>query len=228
MGTRSDCPGGSGACQLAGAPPSSAPSSIEGEGSARAGDARFPPARERWGGGVNPRPIWPCLASFTPNRAMEMRPVWPRSGPPLTRTRWASRPWLWPWLASSGVPRSGETFNSVPFRSISFHSLSSARAEDARFLPSRERRGVLLGFRSFLSLISPLSRAVVQECAGVGTPHTLARYGPIWPDSLVGACAPSWGCEVPAFVGTTSCLRRNDVCNQCTDWRGDGAMGSCR
>ena len=91
-------------------------------------------------GGVNPGPIWPCLASFTPSRAMEMRPVWPRFGPPLTRTRWASRPWLWPWLASSGVPRSGETFNSVSFSLIWSHFLSSAQAGDARFPPSRERR----------------------------------------------------------------------------------------
>ena len=74
--------------------------------------------------GVNPGPIWLCLASFTPSRAMEMRPVWPRFGSPLTRTRWASRPWLWPWLASSGVPRSGETFISVSYSLIESHSLS--------------------------------------------------------------------------------------------------------
>ena len=76
------------------------------------------------GGGVNPGPIWPCLAPFTPSRAMEMRPVWPRFGLPLTRTRWASWPWLWPWLASSGVPRSGEIFISVSYSLIESHSLS--------------------------------------------------------------------------------------------------------
>ena len=42
-------------------------------------------------------------------------------GTPLTRTRWASRPWL----ASLRVARSDETFNSVPFCSISFHCLPS-------------------------------------------------------------------------------------------------------
>ena len=42
-------------------------------------------------------------------------------------------------------------------------------------------------FWSFLSLIPPLPRADAQECSGVGTPHTVARFGPIWPDSLVAA-----------------------------------------
>ena len=36
------------------------------------------------------------------------------------------------------------------------------------------------------------------------------------------------GCEVPAFAGTTSFRRVNDVCNQCKGWGGDDAMGSCR
>ena len=36
------------------------------------------------------------------------------------------------------------------------------------------------------------------------------------------------GCEVPAFAGTTRILRLNDACDQCTGWRDDGAMGSCR
>ena len=42
-----------------------------------------------------------------------------------------------------GLLRRGQerqTFNSLPFASISFHSLSSTRGQDARFPPSRERR----------------------------------------------------------------------------------------
>ena len=62
-----------------------------------------------------------------------------------------------------------------------------------RLLPSREKGPagdvptIFARFWSFLSLTSPLPRAVVQECAGVGTPHTLARYGPIWPDLPLAA-----------------------------------------
>ena len=67
-------------------------------------------------------PIWPCSASFTPNGEAGNEATVASLGPPLTRTRWASRPWLWPWLASSGVARSGETFNSVSFSRISSHS----------------------------------------------------------------------------------------------------------
>ena len=70
----------------------------------------------------------------------------------------------WSRLASSGVARSGETFNSLPFASISTHSLSSMPwgftrtlawipafagmtgqgAGDARFPPSRERRSAFV------------------------------------------------------------------------------------
>ena len=58
---------------------------------------------------------WPS-ASFTPT-VLEMRPPWPRLA---TRTRWATRPWLWPWLASLRVARSDETFNSVAFGCIPY------------------------------------------------------------------------------------------------------------
>ena len=85
--------------------------------------ARFPPAQGTTkGGGVNPGPIWPCLASFTPTAEAGNEATVASFGPPLTRMQWACRPWLWPCLASLRVARSGETFNSVPFGSISFHS----------------------------------------------------------------------------------------------------------
>ena len=66
--------------------------------------------------------IWPCSASFTPNGEAENEATVVSLGPPLTRTRRASVASWWPWLASSGVARSGETFNSVAFGCISFHS----------------------------------------------------------------------------------------------------------
>ena len=61
-------------------------------------------------------------------------------------------------------------------------------------------------FWSFRSLIAPLPRAVVQEFAGVETPHTMARYGPIWPD-LPLAVGPERGAPLP-LARTTGCLRR--------------------
>ena len=88
------------------------------------------PSREKGSGrlhgndgrGLNPGPIWPCLASFTPTVEAGNGATVASFGTPPTRTRWASRPWLWPWLASSGVTRSGETFNSVAFGCISLLS----------------------------------------------------------------------------------------------------------
>ena len=77
--------------------------------------------------GLIPGPIWPWLASFTPTAEAENEATVVSFGTPLTRMRWATRPWLWPWWASSRVARSGETLNSVAFGCISLHSLSSAR-----------------------------------------------------------------------------------------------------
>ena len=102
------------------------------DSSLRWSDARFPSARERRGqgtgmrgsrlhgndGGVNPGLIWPCLALFTPTVEAENEAGVASFGPPVTRRHWAS----WPWLASSGVAVSGETFNSVAFGCISSHS----------------------------------------------------------------------------------------------------------
>ena len=120
------------------------------------------PSRERRGPGVRreepshfrsfpiiPRPRskggepWPHLAlfgPFTPSGEAGNEATVASVGPPLTRRHWASWPWLWPWLASSGVARSGETFNSVAFGCIWLLSLSSTRGRDASFPPSRERR----------------------------------------------------------------------------------------
>ena len=63
------------------------------------------------------------IRSEAPHTMARFGPVWPDL---LLATR-ASRPWLWPWLASSGVARSGETLNSVAFGCISLLFLSSAR-----------------------------------------------------------------------------------------------------
>ena len=52
------------------------------------------------GGGVSTGPIWPWLALFTPSREAENEAGVASFGSPLSRTRWASRPWWWPWLAS--------------------------------------------------------------------------------------------------------------------------------
>ena len=84
---------------------------------------------------------------------------------------------------------------------------SPPRHPHPSLLPSREKgpeRGapaIFARFWSFLSLISPLPRAVVQECAGVGTPHTPARFGPISPDSPLAAGTGDR--RFPALQGTT-------------------------
>ena len=83
-------------------------------------------------GGLILGPIWPRLASFTPSGEAGNEATVALFGPPITRTRWASRPWLWPWLASSGVARSGETFNSVAFGCISWHSYGAYIRVDTR------------------------------------------------------------------------------------------------
>ena len=98
---------------------------------------------------------------------LKMRPGWSRLAlRSLVRVsqRGATVRPGWPRLASSGVARSGETFNSLPFASISTHSLSSMPwgftrtlvwipafagmtgqgAGDARFPPSRERRSAFV------------------------------------------------------------------------------------
>ena len=87
------------------------------------------------------------LALFTPSWEAEMRPGWSRLAlRSLVRVsqRGATVRPRWPRLASSGVARSGGTFNSVAFDCISLHSLSSTRARDARFPPSRERRSAFV------------------------------------------------------------------------------------
>ena len=114
-------------------------------------------------GGVNPGPIWPWLAPFTPSGEAGNGATVASFGTPLTRTRWASRPWLWPWLASLRVVRSGKTFNSVPFCSISFHSLSSTRTS---LCPGRVAIPCFSGECSFLviSVVTPpLAGTVFQE-----------------------------------------------------------------
>ena len=83
-------------------------------------------------GGVNPGPIWPCLALFTPSHEAGNEATVASFGTPFTPTWWAGRPWLRPWLASSGVARSGETFNSVAFGCISLHFLSSEPSPSPR------------------------------------------------------------------------------------------------
>ena len=77
--------------------------------------------------GVSPGPIWPCLASFTPTVEARNEATLASFGTPLTPTHRASMRPRWPRLASSGVRRSGVTFNSVAFSCIWLHSLTSTR-----------------------------------------------------------------------------------------------------
>ena len=120
---------------------------------------------------MNPGPIWPCLALFTPSGEAGNEATVASFGPPLTRTRWATRPWL----ASSRAARRGITFKSVPFGSISFHSLSSTRGRDARFPSGNE--GVSEGEISILWLNLALL-APFTPSGEAGNVATVASFGP--------------------------------------------------
>ena len=92
--------------------------------------------------------IWLNLASFTPSDEGGNEATVASFGTPSTPTHCASMRPRWPRLASSGVARRGETFNSVAFGCIRLHSFPRTliltplpdSQRDARFPPSRERR----------------------------------------------------------------------------------------
>ena len=154
-------------------------------------------------GGVNPGPIWPCLALFTPTVEAGNEATVASFGTPFTRTRWASWPRLWPWLASSGVARSGETFNSVAFGCISLHSFPNPHPA----LSERER-GLRLRVND-----------VWEQCSNQ------RGYG------VRGSCR--WFGEVPPihpYRGRMrgSRLHGNDGYEQCSNQRGYDVRGSCR
>ena len=88
-------------------------------------------------------PIWPC--SLLPVR-LEMRPrglVCRNPNPrPLGEGEGICAGPAWPCFDCGGLITSGQerqTFNSLPFPSISTHFLSSTRGWDARFSSARER-----------------------------------------------------------------------------------------
>ena len=92
---------------------------------------RFPTSGARISPGVIRSGLPPCSG-----------PVWPLIWPdlPLAESSLdSSLRWNDGGLLRSGQER--QTFNSVSFGRISSHSLSSTRGRDARFPPSRERRG---------------------------------------------------------------------------------------
>ena len=124
-------------------------------------------------------------------------------GTPFTPTWWASWPWLWPWLASSGVARSGETFNSVAFGCISLHSFPNPHPR-----PLPEGKG-----------ITPRVNDVWEQCSN--------QRG----HGVRGSCR--WFGEVPPihpYRGRMrgSRLHGNDGYEQCSNRRGYGVRGSCR
>ena len=141
------------------------------------------PSREKGSGrlhgndgrGLNPGPIWPCLASFTPTVEAGNGATVASFGTPPTRTRWASRPWLWPWLASSGVTRSGETFNSVAFGCISLLSCRLRGNEGGAFRSGQPLiQSHLVAFLTvyagwgftLILTFSPQGRRDLTACAG--------------------------------------------------------------
>ena len=59
-------------------------------------------------------------------------------------------------------------------------------------------------FWSFLSPIPPLSRSVLQECAGVEHPHTVARFGPIYAWRGAGRRRGGRGCPHQEWPGVAN------------------------
>ena len=161
---------------------------------------------------MNPGPIWPCLASFTPSGEVENEAGVVSFGIALTRTRWASWPWLWPWLASSGVPRSGETFNSVAFGCIWLHSCRL----DPRPRPYPGGEGICPPSRG--CEVPAFAGAFGSPCPRPEHPHPMLRID----------LSPMQGEVNTCLRGNDGALRLNDACRQCTGWHGDGAMGICR
>ena len=129
-----------------------------------------------------PGPIWPWLARFTPTGEAGNEATVASFGTPFIRTRWVSMTSLWPWLASLRVARSGETFNSVPFCSISFHSLSSTRGKAARFRTSHERRRRFVRTTHATNVKAGAAMAqrafVVNVGRGVAPPYAPPRLTP--------------------------------------------------
>ena len=104
-----------------------------------------------------------------------MGPPWPHLALPLTRTRWASWPWLWPRLASSGVARSGKLLirlHLIAFGCIRLHSLSPARGRDASLGVDRND--------------------IYEQCS------SQRGYGVRGSCRWFGVGEPEQGCEVPA------------------------------
>ena len=187
------------------------------------------PAQSRSeGGGVNPGPIWPCLALFTPTVEAGNGATVASFGPPLTRRRWASRPWLWPWLASAGVARSGETFNSVAFGCIQLHFPFSEPSSSEASAKTGTSDTTLPPLRP---VCAPLSRTldsslrwndggirgndVCDQCKGWGSHGAMGscRLGWAvrlrWRDLWAVREPPlhpdmGQGCEVPVCTGTTT------------------------
>ena len=179
--------------------------------------------------------IWPSLVLFTPSRKLEMRPPWPRLalrslvsgvpgvdsfGPPvapLLDVRGAGdRDGMRSSLLrghDGGVARSGKLlilFRFVPFRSIPCR-LRGQGCEVPAFAVSdggARRSGKLLIWLHFVAFPSP-----EPSPSALSTPRGRGDLQ---------------GCEVPSFAGTTSAIRQNDACEQCSNRRGYGAMGCCR
>ena len=129
-------------------------------------------------GGSSKRPIWQCLASFTPSRWLAMRPEWPRlalrslvrggSAWPYFRLRWSRHEW-------PGVAKLLIRLHSVAFGCFSY--------------PPNPHPNPL-----------PEGEGIIQ---GAGMRGSRLR-------------------------GNDGEIRVNDVCEQCSKRRRDGAMGVCR
>ena len=120
----------------------------------------------------------------------------------------------------SRVARGGETFNSVPFCSILFHSLSSAWAgmRGSRF---RRNDGFVRGNDACRQYSNRRSHGVMGSCRWFG------GWAYVEGGMTLGPFANGPYIQTgPDMRGSR--LHGNDACEQCSNQRGYGVRGSCR
>ena len=144
------------------------------------GEGIFTPSQGTTGGGVNPGPIWPCLASFTPSGEAGNGAGVASFGTPLTRMRRASVALVSIVVASLRVARSGKLlilFRFVPFRSIAYR----LRGDGGTLIPAFSPQG-RRGLPAFAGTTAHLRvNDVCNQCRGWGG------------DGAMGSCRWVWG-----------------------------------
>ena len=217
--------------------------------------ARFLRSDQEW---PPPYPslIWPCLALFTPTAEAEMRPAWPRlalrslvcAGPAWPRCGLG-----WPWLRIRGQgwewPGAAKLlirFHFLPFRPIPYRlrgegmrgsrlhgndggnrCYTQTGSQSPAWNGPQECAGVAKLLISAHFLLFPLIPLVDAGGGRLGLRLGLHPHPHLLPSREKGSRGGT-GMRGSRFRGNDGAIRVNDACEQCSNRRGDGAMGSCR